>query len=331
MAKLMVESYDAIGVVVIGRNEGERLTICLESVIGNISKVVYVDSGSTDDSVMVAKKLGVDVVNLDISIPFTAARARNEGFNRLRELYSDLSFVQFVDGDCEVVGGWLTQSAEYLTQHSDVAVVCGRRRERYPNISIYNMLCDIEWNTPIGEAKACGGDALMRINALQQVSGFNPEMIAGEEPELCVRIRQQGWKVWRLDAEMTFHDANITRFGQWWKRNVRGGYAYALGADMHGASPERHWVRETNRIRLWGLYIPLVILLATMINTAFLIGFVVYPLQVVRIALANRQTVNANWIYALFVTLGKFPEMLGQIKYFLQRLRLKKIQIIEYK
>ena len=320
-----------IGVVIIGRNEGERLKRCLDSIRESSARMVYVDSGSVDGSVDLARSRGADVIELDLSLPFTAARARNAGFQHLTEKEPEVDLVQFVDGDCEVAGGWLTQSAEYLTQHSDVAVVCGRRRERYPSISIYNMLCDIEWNTPIGEAKACGGDALMRINVLQQVSGFNPEMIAGEEPELCVRIRQQGWKVWRLDAEMTLHDANITRFGQWWKRSVRGGYAYALGADMHGASPERHWVRETNRTRLWGLYIPLIILLATMINPAFLIGFVVYPLQVVRIALANRQTVNANWIYALFVTLGKFPEMLGQIKYFLQRLSPKKIKIIEYK
>jgi len=320
-----------VGVVIIGRNEGDRLKRCLDSIHESSARIVYVDSGSVDGSVELARSRGADIIELDLSLPFTAARARNAGFQHLTEKEPEVDFVQFVDGDCEVVGGWLTQSAEYLTQHSDVAVVCGRRRERYPNISIYNMLCDIEWNTPIGEAKACGGDALIRINALQQVSGFNPEMIAGEEPEMCVRIRQQGWKVWRLDAEMTLHDANITRFGQWWKRNVRGGYAYALGADMHGASPERHWVRETNRIQLWGLYIPLIVLFASMINTIFLIGLVVYPLQVVRIALVNRQTVNANWIYALFVTLGKFPQMLGQIKYFLQRLRSKKIQIIEYK
>jgi len=212
-----------------------------------------------------------------------------------------------------------------------VAVVCGRRRERYPDATLYNMLCDIEWDTPVGEAKACGGDALMRVNMFEHVSGFNSDVIAGEEPELCVRIRQKGWTVWRLDLEMTLHDANITRFGQWWKRNVRSGYAFALGAHMHGAAPERHWVSEVKRGQIWGLYIPLVILLATMLNITFLIGFVVYPLQVVRIALAKRQIVNAKWIYALFVTLGKFPEMQGQIKFYLSRLFKSRTKIIEYK
>ena len=322
---------DSIGVVVIGRNEGARLKKCLESIIKSSKNVVYVDSGSTDNSIDIAKSIGTNVAHLDLSKPFTAARARNEGFKRLREMKPDLSFVQFVDGDCEIAEGWFGQAAEYLSQSQDIAVVCGRRRERYPDASIYNMLCDIEWNTPVGEAKACGGDALIRSSVFEQVEGFNPDLIAGEEPELCVRIRQLGWKVWRLDAEMTMHDANITRFGQWWKRNVRSGYAFALGSYMHGASSERHWESEVKRAQLWGGYIPLAITLATIINIAFLIGFLIYPLQVVRIALTKRQTVNTNWIYALFVTLGKFPEMQGQIKFYLNRLFKSHTKIIEYK
>lgn len=322
---------NVIGAVVIGRNEGERLRVCLHSILRYTNKVIYVDSGSTDGSVSLVRKLGIDVVNLDTSVPFTAARARNEGFTRLREQVSDLSYVQFVDGDCEVAGGWITQAAEYLTQHTDVAVVCGRRRERYPNVSIYNMLCDIEWDTPIGEAKACGGDALIRSSVFEQVAGFNPDLIAGEEPELCVRIRQLGWKVWRIDAEMTLHDANMTHFGQWWKRSIRGGYAYALGADMHGGKPERHWVSETNRIRLWGLYIPASLFFFGLVNHLFFYGLLIYPLQVIRLALKFNNRVSANWRYAFFLTVGKFPEAQGQIKYIWDKIMKTRSKIIEYK
>lgn len=322
---------EEVGVVVIGRNEGLRLKTCLESVLPHADRVVYVDSGSTDSSIELAQELGVDIVRLDLSTPFTAARARNEGFTRLRELAPGLAFVQFVDGDCEVVGGWLGQAVEYLSQNPSVAVVCGRRRERYPDASTYNVLCDIEWNTPVGEATACGGDALMRAGVFEQVEGFNPGLIAGEEPELCVRIRQQGWKVWRLDVEMTLHDANMTRFGQWWKRNVRSGYAFALGAHLHGAEPERHWVSEVRRGRVWGLYIPLLILVATVVNPLFVLVSIIYPLQVVRIAMKNRDTISANWKYAFFVTLGKFPEMLGQFKFYLNKLSGSDSKIIEYK
>ena len=327
----MVESHVSIGIVVIGRNEGERLTVCLESIVGIARKVIYVDSGSTDDSVVIAKKLGVDVVNLDITIPFTAARARNEGYKRLKQIYPDVSFVQFVDGDCEVIEGWLDQAVKYLIQNPEVAIVCGRRRERYPHTSLYNMLCDIEWNTPVGEAKACGGDSLIRTNVFEAVSGFNSDMIAGEEPELCVRIRQKGWKIWRLNLEMTLHDANITHFSQWWKRNVRAGYAYALGASMHGAKPERHKVNETRRTMIWGFYIPLMFIILMVKNILFVFMFVVYPLQVIRIALTKRNTISFNWKYAFFITLGKFPEFQGQMKFYLNKLFKLSNEIIEYK
>ena len=320
-----------IGTVVIGRNEGARLRSCLESVLQYVNLVVYVDSGSTDDSVELAKQFGVDVVHLDLTIPFTAARARNEGFDRLQKLAPNLSFVQFIDGDCVILKGWFEHALFHFEHNSDVAVVCGRRRERYPETSIYNMLCDIEWNTAVGQTKACGGDSLMRATVFQQVAGFNPELIAGEEPELCVRIRQHGWKVWRLDADMTLHDANMTRFAEWWKRNVRSGFAFALGASMHGALPERHWVTEMNRARVWGAYIPLFILSIALIEPIGVVLAIIYPIQVIRIWSKNKDKVSIPWKYAFFVTLGKFPEIQGQFKFYLNKLFRLRSEIIEYK
>ena len=194
---------ERVGVVAIGRNEGERLRRCLTSVVERAGVVVYVDSGSTDDSVEMARGLGAMVVDLDRTTPFTAARARNAGLATLREAAPGLELVQFVDGDCEVAAGWLELAARQLDAEPQVAVVCGRRRERHPEASIYNRLCDIEWDTPVGYADACGGDALMRVAALAEVGGYDPDLIAGEEPDLCLRLRQRGWKVLRMDAEMT--------------------------------------------------------------------------------------------------------------------------------
>ena len=194
--------------------------------------------------------------------PFTAARARNEGLNRLLLLHPDIDFVQFVDGDCEIVQGWLEAAREFLNDHPSHAVVCGRRRERHPERSVYNRLCDEEWNTPIGDALSCGGDAMMRIPALLAVGGYRDSMIAGEEPELCFRLRQKGWHIHRLDREMTLHDVDMTRFSQWWNRTVRSGHAFAEGAWLHGAPPERHWVREARRAWLWGIILPLAIVIA---------------------------------------------------------------------
>ena len=233
-----------VGFVVIGRNEGDRLARALRS-IGPTHLVVYVDSGSSDGSVELARRLGAHVVLLDPLVPFTAARARNAGARRLAEIQPHLCWVMFMDGDCELLPGFLEAALVSARSDAALAVVAGRRRERCPGHSVYNRLCDDEWDTPVGDAKACGGDALIRLAAFGEVGGYDDRLIAGEEPELCVRLRRACWRVLRIDADMTLHDAAMTRLAQWWKRAKRAGHAYAEGAALHGAPPERHWVRET--------------------------------------------------------------------------------------
>ena len=319
-------------VVVIGRNEGERLRLCLTSVSVRAALVVYVDSGSTDGSPAMAAAMGVVVVPLDMTIPFTAARARNEGFRRVLAAMPDVAYVQFVDGDCEVNGSWMDIAASFLDVHPDVAAVCGRRRERYPERSVFNSLCDDEWDTPVGETKSCGGDVLMRAAPLIQAGGYRDDMIAGEEPELCVRMRKLGWKIWRLGAEMTLHDAAMTRWSQWWWRTVRTGHAFAEGVALHGAPPERHRVHAYRSAWTWGVVIPVVIIsLAALIGPVALLALLMYPLQVLRIAAKSSGPWGHRVTRALFLVLGKFPEAVGQVKFLWDRRSGAKARIIEYK
>ena len=324
-----------LGVVAIGRNEGERLCRCLNSIIGRGYTVVYVDSGSTDGSIEFAHELGVDVVELDLSLPFTMARARNVGFSRLLELDPELRFVQFVDGDCELVGGWLESARAISELRPEVAIVCGRRRERYRDRSIYNRLADIEWNTPVGEAKYCGGDAMMRVEAFQQVGGFNSALIAGEEPELCVRLRRNGWVILRIDAEMTLHDIAMTRFGQFWKRTERAGYAFAEGAAMHGCAPERHWVQAVLSTIFWGIALPVTILaLAWPTRGVSLLLGLAYPLQVFRVAHRFHGAGTSwrdSWLYSVACVIGRFPNAVGAVRYWYSRLLGRQQALIEYK
>lgn len=320
----------ATGAVVIGRNEGDRLIRCFNSVRGRVAHIVYVDSGSTDGSVAAARAHGVHVVELDLNKPFTAARARNEGLAALLDL-SPVEYVQFIDGDCELQRGWLTVALPFLQSSKDAAVAFGRRRERFPEASVYNRLCDWEWDRPVGEAESCGGDALMRTRALQQVGGYNPNLIAGEEPDLCVRMREKGWRIWRLDHEMTLHDAAMTRFGQWWTRTRRAGHAFAEGAALHGSGPTRHWVRETRKAVIWGLVLPSMIVLAALILGPWgLVGLAIYPLQLVRLALREGGG-KAAWERAFFLVIGKFPEALGVVQYWWGRLSGRRGRLIEYK
>lgn len=324
-----------VGLVVIGRNEGTNLRQCLLSVIKKVDRVVYVDSGSTDGSIEMAKSLGVEVVELDLSIPFTAARARNEGVTRLLQINPEIEFVQFVDGDCEVAAQWLEKAYEVISEQPELAVVCGRRRERFPEQSVYNLLCDIEWDTPIGETKECGGDSMMRVSAFERVKGFNPSLIAGEEPELCLRLRQQGWKILRIDAEMTLHDAQILHFSQWWRRSLRSGYAYAEGFWLHGNTPERYCFKETKSIWLWGLIIPsLVLSLFWLSNGWSLLILLAYPLiifKIYRYFQTRGFTTKNAWLYSISCMLMKFPQLQGQIQFFISKLLRRQNKLIEYK
>jgi GT2 family glycosyltransferase len=322
-----------VGVVAIGRNEGDRLRSCLESVRGLAQSLVYVDSGSADGSVELGRSLSSAVVELDVSEPFTAARARNHGFQKLIELQPDTEYVFFVDGDCEVVDGWLEKALAFMTDHRDMAVVWGMRRERYPEKSIYNRLCDIEWaDYPLGETKYCGGDALIRVSALRQVNGYRPDLICGEEPEMCVRLRQAGWRIWHLNEPMTIHDAAILRFGQWWKRHVRGGYGFAQARALHGAPPERQGVLESRRAWIWGFWIPLLtIILSAAVGPWALLLLLAYPFQMIRLSLHGTRSGWLNRRRAVALVVSKFPEFLGQMKYLLDRLRRVQSHLIEYK
>lgn len=331
----------AIGVVVIGRNEGTRLIRCLDSMIGRAERIVYVDSGSTDGSAAAAQGRGADVVNLDISAPFSAARARNAGFRYVCQLDPEVFAVQFIDGDCVVSPGWLEQAASLLADEPDVAIVCGRIRERNPEATIYNRLCDMEWNRPTGAVDSCGGIVMIKRAFLDRVGGYNETLIAGEDPELCVRIRAAGGTVWRLAAEMATHDAAIVRFGQWWKRSRRTGWAYAAGAALHGTLLGGHNVRSLLRAMFWGAALPVVsglVIAASVWNlrllTALLPVIALYLLVILRTFRGGRAAGRSSGdalLYAFFCALGKPAEALGAAQYAFQRLFGRASRLIEHK
>ena len=324
-----------LGIVTIGRNEGQRLYRCLTSVVGRGSRVIYVDSNSTDGSAELARSVGAEVVALDVSRPICVPRARNEGFERLCELDPDVRFVQFIDGDCEVVDGWIEEGRRVLEERSDVAIVTGRRRERFREQSIYNRLADLEWNTPVGETKSSHGDIMVRVEAFRQIGGFDPEVFVGEDYEFCVRLREKGWVLLRIDAEMTLHDMAMTRFTQWWRRCVRTGYSYPDIAHVHGKSPERHFIREVRSILLWGAALPLAVLILawpTQGASFMLLGaYLLLYWRVWRYGARRGWSASDARLYALFCVLAKFPMLVGFIKYWISRITRGPKPLIEYK
>lgn len=318
--------------IIIGRNEGERLIRCLESLQPSGAPMVYVDSASSDGSPEAAAARGALVHDLDLDKPFTAARARNEGVEKLGAFEAQPEYVLFVDGDCEVETGWIDAAVRFLDDHPDIAAVCGRRRERYPEASVYNQLCDHEWNTPIGETAACGGDSLMRTDALTNVGGFDPAMIAGEEPELCHRLRAAGQKIWRLDEPMTVHDADMHHFRQWWLRAIRSGFGYAQVWDTTRKRGNPLYGREIARALFWALALPLLFGLAGLFQPLLWAGLpLAYGLQIMRMAFRSGPGNLFSWQQASLAMAGKFAELMGIVRYAKRKLQGRQGGTIFYK
>ena len=326
-------------VIAIGRNEGDRLRLCLMSALASGCRVVYVDSKSTDGSVEMARSMGAEVVELDMSLPFSAARARNAGFEKLGP---DTRYVQFVDGDCEIVGGWIEAARNQLEARGDVAVVCGRRRERFPEKSVYNRMADLEWDTHAGEVESCGGDAMMRCEVFREAGGFDASVVAGEEPEFCQRIRAKGWKVLRVDAEMTLHDAAMLSFGQWWRRMVRGGYGAMDVATRFGS--KGLFVRHVRSTRTWAIGWPIGVVLGSLL-TGLVLGprwgvitvailLLTLPLQMLRVAVRTRKRTKSfsdAIAYGILTMLSKWADVAGQLSYLGDRRAGRIARMIEYK
>lgn len=324
--------YGAVATVLIGRNEGERLVACLKSMTPSAGHVVYVDSGSTDDSVAVARAAGAEVVRLDMSRPFTAARARNAGYAALISLGTEFDYVQFIDGDCRLVPGWIEAGRKALSEDTSLGIVTGWRSEIHRDLSIYNALCDFEWRRPAGDILTCGGDMMVRREAFEAVDGFDDTVIAAEDDDFCVRIRKAGWIIRRQPVEMTQHDAAMYRFGQWWQRAVRSGHGFAQVGALH---PD-YFVTERRRVLIFGGVLPAIALIGILSGMNWLVPGVglLYGLSYVRTVMGLRReglSPREALMHAVFLSLSKFPNLLGMLTYWRRRIRRRDMEIIEYK
>lgn len=327
----------AAGVVVIGRNEGDRLVACLQALRQQPRPVVYVDSGSSDGSVGRARALCAQVVELDPARPFSAARARNEGAQALQALAPTVRYVQFLDGDCVVGPDWLAAAEAALDADPRCAVVIGHLQERHPEASVYNRLCALEWQSPAGPVDnfgALGGLMMTRLAVFTALGGFNTDVIAGEDSEFGVRVGLAGHTVNKLDVTMASHDADIHRFGQWWTRSVRAGHAIGQRAFLHGDGPLHDCARERRSTWAWGVALPLLSLLGAWptrgVSLLLLGGYGLLGWRIARFRLGRGDSLADAWLYARYNLLAKFANAVGLLK-FQWNLARGRYRIIEYK
>jgi cellulose synthase/poly-beta-1,6-N-acetylglucosamine synthase-like glycosyltransferase len=329
----------ALGVVIIGRNEGPRLARCLASVrairgLPGEARVVYVDSGSTDGSPRRATEAGAEVIELDTTHP-TAALGRNAGWRAL-----GAEFVLFLDGDTILDPDFPRLALEAARRDPQIVAVWGHRREIDTAGSIYNRILDLDWIFRPGFTEYCGGDVLMRRSALAAAGGYDAELIAGDEPELCRRLRAAGGKILHLDALMTGHDLALRRFGQYWRRAVRTGHAYAEVSRRYRDTPDPLWREESRSNWLRGGFW-IASPLAAVAASAGLRSSVPALVWVALLAtLALRSAWKVRWktrdltalaAYGLHSHFQQIPVFWGQVRYAIGQARGRRAGLIEYK
>jgi cellulose synthase/poly-beta-1,6-N-acetylglucosamine synthase-like glycosyltransferase len=331
-------SGPAISVVIIGRNEGARLERCLESVKrmrspGGDVESIYVDSASADGSPQVAQASGAHTIVVRPRFP-SAALGRNAGWRRATG-----QFVLFLDGDTILDPNFVRDSLPEF-ENREVAIVWGHRREIRPEASLFNRVLDLDWIYRPGDTEFCGGDALVRRSALAEVGGFDETLIAGEEPEMCRRLRAKGYRIVHVDRPMTGHDMAMHHWRQYWKRANRAGYAYAKVSERFRNSGLPFWEEDVRRNR--NRAISLLVLAAAGITGSLAFGSLL-PLLIaigLLVMLALRSAYKARWkshdlltllLYGLHSHLQQLPIFIGQIQWLRDRRAGRQRGLIEYK
>jgi len=315
----MNEHQPEIDVVIIGINVSSYIADCIRSVrLADYPQeritVVYVDGGSMDDSIGIAKSFDhVTVVELDDPHP-TPGRGRNAGWKALFA-----PFIQFMDADTILHPDWFKRSIGRI--EGKCVAVCGHRRERYPRKNIFHLLTEMEWHYEVGPCRYFGGEVLLKREVLEETGGFDENLVAGEDPELSYRIRQNGWEIQRLDLPMTRHDINMRHFRQYLKRAYRSGYAYAEIGLRFIRNTEKMWLKELIRVTAKALVPILLIfggLLAGWAGTGLLLGMIVLfrPMfSLPRLKRTYGQTWTHTLIYAVHSAGVVFPQFFGVLRY----------------
>lgn len=306
-----------LSIVVIGRNEGERLARCLESVRAadyprEQLELLYVDSNSTDGSRELARNLGAQVIAITTG-PLSAARARNLGWRQAR-----CGLVHFVDGDCILNSAWLRKAVARI-QEPGIGCVFGRLEELRPRDSIYMRVCSLDWHIPAGPWRICGGNALFRRDVLARLEGFREDLPAGEEPELSYRLRRAGLQIWRLDEPMVKHDLDMTRFRQYWQRLVRSGWAYAVVAARCWRGRERLWLRENAvnaaEVGVWFTLLAASLVSRTPWGALLAVALILSRAAWIAAKVRSRSETNSNaLLYGLHCQFSRLPFFVGQLK-----------------
>lgn len=175
-----------ISFIVIGRNEGEKLRLCFNSIYDTISfnsvqdfEILYIDSKSIDNSIQIAKEYE-EISIYSITDTCNAAIARNIGGN---EAKGDVLF--FIDGDMEI------------NKHFFSHVFSKNMECKYPLVTgqIIDVVEDYENTARVNDKLqylTCGV-FIIRKKLWKSVNGMRTKFLNGEDVDLGLRLIKKGF------------------------------------------------------------------------------------------------------------------------------------------
>jgi len=222
-----------LSIILISHNQSWNIPRLIESVLHETTfvqerEILLVDSASSDGTAELAATFPIRVLRLPASQRLTAAAGRYVGCK-----HTSGKLVLFLDGDMEMMPGWLACAMDYLARNPAVAAVTGQVFDVLPTADSDDVpVMPAVASAAAVSIPACGGAGMYRRAVLEQVGNFNPYLYSEEEPDLCLRMRVAGYSIVRLERPLAKHYSDMsekfaTVLGRW-RRNLHLGQGQNL-------------------------------------------------------------------------------------------------------
>lgn len=192
-----------LSIAIIGKNEAQYLASLFDS-LGSITltkEIIYVDSASTDESVKIAKKHANKVIVLKDSPQLCAAAGRY-----IASQQAKFDWILYLDGDMILEEDFIAflNSKKFQTYSDKIAGFVGYYEYLYKDgSSDTNRLLQ----APETIVNHFGGAVMLKKEIVLKAGNWNPSVVANEEIDLYMKIKNLGAVVYGLDRNFVKHHA----------------------------------------------------------------------------------------------------------------------------
>lgn len=297
-----------VSVVVIGRNEEKHLEACFRSIFDmdyplDKLEIIYVDTGSRDQSVNIAKKFNVKIAEEQSNFP-SAGLARNRGIEEAR-----YEIIHFVDGDMTADRDYL-KSAITMLNKDNIACVIGDVSEQNTDTSFIANVLHYPWRKrKKGFVDAPGAGGTFLRSALREVGGYNPFILKGQETELGFRLRQKGYQIYKVETRMGTHDYAIHDIRSLVKHSYTMGKSYGKILTLPPQQSYSDFIVHARNLLIQGVILLAVILFLLITKKLlFLLAIPVILLIYVTILHLKEYYSHRDWYAPVYYLLMHFSK-----------------------